>query len=96
MTDERENAPVRRSTSSRLGAVTGRAQKSGHLESSKFNLHDGVQDRSVICYLAPGQEDLLEKVGDGARVRVFGRVYRDSLTGSALSIRDIVKIEPLD
>lgn len=96
MTDERENAPVRRSTSSRLGAVTGRAQKSGYIESSKFNLHDGVQDRSVICYLAPGQEQLLENIGDGARVRVFGRVYSDSLTGSALSIRDIVKVEPLD
>ena len=96
MTDDRENAPVQRSASSRLGVVTGRAQKSGYVESSRFNLHDGVQDRSVMCYLAPGQEEILDDVGDGARVRVFGRVYRDSLTGSALAIRDIVKVELLD
>lgn len=78
-----------------VGTVTGTIQTISNRTGLKFNIYDSVHDRAVSCYLKPGQDEEVRVVW-GRRARVMGTVARNGITGLPTSIRNIVKIEPLD
>ena len=58
-------------------------------------LYDATFDKSVSCYLVPGNEDVMRDVW-GRRARVFGDVRRDTATGRPLSVRNVTRVERVD
>ena len=77
-----------------IGSVTGRIQTVSNRGRLRFNLYDSTFDRAVGCYLQNGQEELVREVW-GRRASVSGRVTRESDTGRALAVRDILEVEIL-
>ena len=80
------------SPSSAIGVVTGTVQTLSNRVGLTFNLYDIIHDKSVRCYLKPGQEELMREAW-GKRTRVTGTVSRESDSGRPIAIRDILKVE---
>ena len=80
------------SPSSAIGVVTGTVQTLSNRAGLTFNLYDIIHDKSVRCYLKPGQEELMREAW-GKRTRVTGTVSRESDSGRPIAIRDILKVE---
>ena len=75
-----------------IGTVTGMIQTITNRSDLKFNIFDSVHDRPVSCYLEPGQEEKARQAW-GRYASVVGTVSRNSLTGIATSIREIISID---
>ena len=88
-------APVHRTFSVSIGAISGRVQTLSNRGSLRFNLYDTVLDKSISCYLQPGQEELMREAW-GRRVRVSGQVSRETTSGLPKAIRQILGIEILE
>lgn len=78
-----------------LGAVTGAVQTLSNRARLRFNLYDTIHDKSVSCYLSPGQEELMREVW-GRQARMTGTVSREAGSGRPIAIRDVLKVEPLE
>ena len=83
------------STTSAIGAVTGRVQTLSNRAGLRFNLYDTIHNKAVACYLSPGQEELMREAWD-RRARVSGRVSREGGTGRPIAIRQILSVEILE
>jgi hypothetical protein len=83
------------STTTAIGAVTGRVQTLSNRTGLRFNLYDTIHNKAVACYLSPGQEELMREAWD-RRARVSGRVSREGATGRPIAIRQILGIEILE
>ena len=80
---------------SAIGVVTGTVQTLSNRAGLRFNLYDTIHDKSVRCYLNPGQEELMREAW-GRRVSVTGTVSRGAGSGRPTVIRDILKVELLE
>ena len=80
---------------SAVGVVTGTIQTLSSRAGLRFNLYDTIHDKSVSCYLNPGQEELMREVW-GRRASVTGTVSREVGSGRPTAIRDILKVELLE
>ena len=80
---------------SAIGVVTGTVQTLSNRSGLTFNLYDTIHDKSVRCYLKPGQEELMREAW-GRWTRVTGTVSREADSGRPISIRDILKVELLE
>ena len=80
---------------SAIGVVTGTVQTLSNRAGLTFNLYDIIHDKSVRCYLKPGQEELMREAW-GKRTRVTGTVSREAESGRPIAIRDVLKVEPLE
>ena len=80
---------------SAIGVVTGTIQTLSSRAGLRFNLYDTIHDKSVSCYLNPGQEELMREVW-GRRASVTGTVSREAVSGRPIAIRDILKVELLE
>ncbi len=78
-----------------LGVVTGTVQTLSSRAGLRFNLYDTIHDKSVRCYLNPGQEELMREAW-GRQARVTGTISREAGSGRPTVIRDILKIELLE
>jgi hypothetical protein len=78
--------PVAQSSVS-FGAVEGRIQTLSNRRSVHFTLYDELDDRAVSCYLAPGDEGMIQKFW-GHRAVVEGSIRRD-FAGRPTTIRHI-------
>jgi hypothetical protein len=83
------------STTTAIGAVTGRVQTLSNRTGLRFNLYDTIHNKAVACYLSPGQEELMREAWD-RRARVSGRVSREGATGRPVAIRQILGVEILE
>lgn len=88
-------APADRVFSASIGAISGRVQTLSNRGSLRFNLYDTVLDKSISCYLQPGQEELMREAW-GRRVVVSGRVSRETASGLPKAIRQISGIKILE
>ena len=86
--------PSQPSTTSAIGAVTGRVQTLSNRGGLRFNLYESIFDKAVSCYLAQGQEEHMREVW-GRRARVSGRVSREVATGRPIAVRQIASVELL-
>ena len=80
---------------SAIGMVTGTVQTLSNRAGLTFNLYDTIHDKSVKCYLKPGQEELMREAW-GRRTRVTGTISREAGSGIPTAIRDILKVELLE
>lgn len=80
--------------SAAYGAVGGRVQTLSSRGGLRFVLYDGLNDKPVSCYLIEGQEAMMLGAW-GRRAIVEGKVSRDPITGRAVSIRHVTKVEVL-
>ena len=80
---------------SAIGVVTGTVQTLSSRARLRFNLYDTIHDKSVSCYLNPGQEELMREAW-GRQARVTGTVSREAGSGRPTVIRNILKVELLD
>ena len=80
---------------SAIGVVSGTIQTLSSRAGLRFNLYDTIHDKSVRCYLNPGQEELMREAW-GRQARVTGTVSREADSGRPISIRDILKVELLE
>ena len=80
---------------SAIGMVTGTVQTLSSRAGLRFSLYDTIHDKSVSCYLNPGQEELMREVW-GRRAQVTGTISRESGSGRPTTIRDILKVELLE
>lgn len=76
------------------GSVTGRIETLVH-RSMKVSLYALLDDSRVDCFLARGQEPLVENAW-GRLAIVQGLVRRDLRTGAAVSIRQVTAVESFD
>jgi hypothetical protein len=73
-----------------FGAIEGRIQTLSNRRSVHFTLYDELDDRAVSCYLASGDEAMIQKFW-GHRAVVEGSVRRD-LAGRPTTIRHITDV----
>ena len=86
------NEGSRTAPEARHGAVKGRVQSLSSRGGLRFTLYDLVDDRSVSCYLAEGNEDVMRNAW-GKLVSVEGLVRRDPDTGRPTTIREVRSVE---
>ena len=87
--------PSQPTTTSALGAVTGRVQTLSSRGALRFNLYDSLLDKQVACFLASGQEETMREAW-GRRVTVSGQVSREVSTGRPVAVRQIVAVDILE
>ena len=75
--------------------MTGTVQTLSNRARLRFNLYDIIHDKSVSCYLSPGQEELMREAWR-RQARVTGTVSREDGSGRPTVIRDILKVELLE
>jgi len=86
-----QNAPNAKS----YGTVRGRVETVSRHRRLRFNLYELATDRSVSCYLKPGDEEMMRDAW-GKVADVAGTVTRDGLTGRALAIRGVTDVRVVD
>ena len=77
-----------------VGTISGRVQTLTNRAGLKFNLYDALFDKAVACYLQQGQEELMREVWD-RRVEVSGSISRQTKTGRPISVRNILRVMPI-
>lgn len=77
-----------------VGTIGGRVQTLTNRSGLKFNLYDALFDKAVACYLRQGQEELMREVWD-RRVEVSGSISRQTRTGRPVSVRNILRVIPI-
>lgn len=78
-----------------LGTVVGRAQTLSSRNALMFTVYDVHTDEAVLCYVAPGERQLLDGILDKV-VEVHGEIARDPMTGRAKVVRSITQINPIE
>ena len=78
-----------------IGAVNGRVQTVSNRGRLRFNLYDSIFDKAVGCYLNSSQEEMVREAW-GRRASVSGRVTRETDSGRAIAVRDILEVEILE
>jgi hypothetical protein len=90
----REGKADRRPTYS-IGTLKGVVESLSRRRGVRFTIYDAIFDRPIACYLQEGQEERIASYW-GKRVLVTGQIGRDSESGKAFAIRNIVDVAPVD
>ena len=75
-----------------FGSVEGQVQTLSNRGGLRFSLYDLLRDKAVSCYLQEGHENIMRKAW-GKVSDVYGWVTRDQITGRALTVRQVTRID---
>ena len=88
------STPPAASSSTSIGAITGRVQTLNSRRGLKFTLYDDIHDKAVTCFLKSGQEGKMREVW-GRRAKVTGAITRDA-DDKPKSISEVAAVELLE
>lgn len=92
--DSGKNSTASKALPSAHGCIRGRVQTISNRHGLRFTLYDAIDDRPILCFLAPGNESVMKNAW-GKLALVEGIVRRDALSGKPTTIREIRKVVPL-
>ncbi|MEX2162579.1 MAG: hypothetical protein WD751_11810 [Anaerolineales bacterium] len=78
-----------------FGTVTGYVETITKHNKLRFTIYDLIFNRAVFCQFNDEQKKMVVSVWE-KRVRIAGKIYRDTQTGRPIEIRDVTEIELLD
>jgi hypothetical protein len=70
------------------GSVRGKVQTISNRNGLRFTLYDAYDDRPILCFIAPGNEDVMKNAW-GKLAIVEGMIRRDATSGKPTTIREI-------
>ena len=78
-----------------FGTVTGYVETITKHNKLRFTIYDLIFNRAVFCQFTDEQKERVHSIWE-KRVRIAGKIFRDSQSGRPIEIRDVTKIELLD